>query len=189
MFVRMAARSRRPFLALLLIWGLATAIDLDKPFHVDDAFHLEMAQWIERHPLEPMSGRINWGSGLVPMHTANQPPGFFYLMAFTGHFFGYTPVAMHALRSLFSLLAIVCFFRLARWRCPRQALPLTALLAWGPAFLVNQGVMLDVPLLAFHLLFFDLLLVPRSVSPTWRHALAGLVLSAALFIKFTTLPP
>ena len=110
MFVHMARSSYRSAVILLLIWAIATAVDMGKPFHIDDAFHLEMAQWVEMHPGQPMSGTINWGSGLVPMHTANQPPGFFYPMALVGHFFGYTTTAMHLLRSLFSLLAIVCFY-------------------------------------------------------------------------------
>lgn len=179
---------QHPLLVVLLLWVFATAIDLDKPFHIDDTFHLKAGQWIEEHPLRPMSGSINWGSDPFPMYLANQPPGFFYAVAITGHFFGYTETAMHLMRSLFSLLAIVCFYRLARYRSPRHALLLTALLVMGPAFLVDQGVMTDVPLLALQLLFFDLLLVPRKLAPTWRYAFAGLALSAALFIKYSTLP-
>lgn len=163
-------------------------IDLDKPFHVDDTFHLEMARWIADHPTAPLSGRIDWGEGLVPMHVANQPPGFFYLIACTGALFGYGEVPMHLMRSLFTLLAIVCCFRLAQRSHASHALTLTALLALGPAFLVNQGVMVDMPLLALHLLFFDLLLRAPGTHRRRRVALAALVLGVAMLVKYTTLP-
>ncbi|MBL7953113.1 MAG: glycosyltransferase family 39 protein [Flavobacteriales bacterium] len=179
--------AREGFL-LLLIWGIATWVDLDKPFQVDDPFHVEMAQWVEQHPTKPLSGSIVWGNGLVPMHHGNQPPGFYYVLAASGSVFGYSERAMHLTRSLFSLLALVCFFRLARARGARSPISVTALLALGPAFLVNQGVMIDVPLLALHLLFFDLLLIPRNDSPSRRYVLAGMVLFAGLFFKYNTAP-
>ena len=172
---------------LLAIWGLATLIDLDKPFHVDDPFHVEMAQWVQEHPGHPLSGTINWGGGRVPMHHGNQPPGFFYVLAAVGSVFGYTERTMHLARALFSLIAIVCFHRLARSRKAGHPWQLTALFAWGPAFLVNQGVMIDVPLVALHLLFFDLVLIPRS-RPVLQHAMAGAVLAIAFFFKYSTLP-
>lgn len=32
---------QHPILVLLLLWVFAVAIDLDKPFHIDDTFHLK----------------------------------------------------------------------------------------------------------------------------------------------------
>lgn len=177
-----------PVLLILLLWAGVTALDLDKAFHIDDTFHLMAAQWIEHHPATPMSGWVNWGMDPEPIHHFNQPPGFFYLIALTGHLFGYSEVPMHLMRSLFTLLALVCFYRLARHLAPRHAFVLTALFALCPAFMVNQGLMTDVPLLALILLFADLLLVPRSRSTGVRYALAGLALAGALTIKYTALP-
>ncbi len=174
--------------ALVGLWAFATLIDVDKPFHVDDSFHLHMAEWIMEHPTAPMSGWINWDDGRVPMHMANQPPGFYYAIALTGHLFGTCEVPMHLMRSLFTLLAIVCFHRLAKRYYAKGAIMLTALLALGPAFLVNQGLMVDMPLLALHLLFFDLLLRERSATRWLEVAMAGVVLSAAMFVKYTTVP-
>jgi len=188
MFVRMANGRWRSAWALAGLWAVATLIDLDKPFHVDDSFHLEMAEWIMEHPTAPMSGKITWDDGRVPMHMANQPPGFYYAIALTGHLFGFREVPMHLMRSLFTLLAIVCFYRLARRCCAERALVLTALLALGPAFLVNQGLMVDMPLLALHLLFFDLLLRGPNGLRWLEVALAGVVLSLAMFVKYTTVP-
>lgn len=184
----MPSTVHRSTLIILLLWAGITALDLNKAFHIDDTFHLKAAQWIEHHPATPMSGHVNWGYDPKPMHHFNQPPGFFYLVALTGHFFGYSELPMHMLRSLFTLLALVCFHRLARHHAPQQALWLTALFALCPAFMVNQGLMTDVPLLAMQLLFFNLLLVPGTMRIRTRYALAGLVLFGALFIKYTAAP-
>lgn len=180
--------SGRSTLILLLLWAAATAIDLDKAFHIDDTFYLKAAQWIEHHPLHPMSGAVNWGHDPEPMHHFNQPPGFFYLVAATGHLFGYGELPMHAMRSLFTLLALFSFHGLARSIAPRQALWLSALFALCPAFLVNQGLMTDMPVMALQLLFFRLLLVPGHLPSGARLAGAALALSAAMFIKYTTAP-
>ncbi len=188
MFARMSLGRWRSTVALGAIWLFATLIDLDKPFHVDDSFHLEMAEWIMEHPGQPMSGMITWDDGRVPMSIANQPPGFYYAIALTGKLFGYCETPMHLMRSLFTLLAIVCFHRLARRYHAAHALLLTALLALGPAFLVNQGLMVDMPLLAVHLLFFDLLLRERTPRRWMQLALAGLVMGAAMLVKYTTAP-
>ena len=184
----MSSSFRRPLLLLLLLWGVATALDFGKAFHIDDTFQLMAAQWIEHHPLRPMSGMVNWGQDPQPISDFNQPPGFFYLIALTGHFLGYTEGVMHGLRALFSLLAIVNMYLLARHFAKGQALLVTALLALGPAFLVNQGLMTDVPLLALQLLGFRLLLVPGKGNKVIRYLLTALAFSAAMFIKYTTLP-
>ncbi|MBK8583037.1 MAG: hypothetical protein IPL86_14830 [Flavobacteriales bacterium] len=124
----------RDLLVLFLLWAAATALDFGKAFHMDDTFHLLAAQWIEHHPLQPMSGLVNWGHDPQPLQYFNQPPGFFYLIALTGHFFGYGEGVMHGLRALFSLLAIANIYLLARHFAKGQALFITALLALCPAF-------------------------------------------------------
>lgn len=184
----MRPQAVRSILLILLLWAGITAIDFNKAFHIDDTFHLKAAQWIEHHPGHPMSGTVNWGMDPEPIYDFNQPPGFFYLVAITGHLFGYSEGPMHAMRSMFTLLALLFFHRLARYRVPRHALWLTALFAFCPAFMVNQGLMTDVPLLAMQLLFFNLLLVPGKLPTGTRHALAGLALAGAMFIKYTTAP-
>lgn len=184
----MTLKLSRAAWVIFLLWAAITALDLNKAFHIDDTFHLLAAQWVGQHPLQPMSGLVNWGQNPEPLHHFNQPPGFFYLVAITGYAFGWGEVPMHLMRSLFSLLALVCFHRLARRTAPGQELWLTALFALCPAFMVNQGLMTDIPLLALQLLFFSLLLVPRRMQTGLRLALAALALAAAMFIKYTTLP-
>ncbi len=175
-------------LLVLLIALAVVALDFNKAFHIDDTFHLKAAQWIAHDPLHPMSGTVNWGNSPEPIHFANQPAGFFYLVALTGQLFGYTEWPMHAMRGLFTLLAVFCFHRLAREKAPGQALWLTALFAFCPAFMVNQGLMTDVPLLALILLHYRLLLAPVGISEGWRHFWAAMALGAALLVKYTALP-
>lgn len=181
-------RPGRSLWLVLLLWAAITGLDLNKAFHIDDAFHLLAAQWIGHHPATPMTGLVNWANDPEPLHHFNQPPGFFYLVALTGHLFGYAELPMHAMRALFTLLALLCFHRLARHLAPAQAPWLTALFALCPAFMVNQGLMTDVPLLALQLLFFNLLLAPGNSPPGIRYAGAALALCGALSIKYSALP-
>lgn len=187
--VAILPRMRHPsFGVILVLWAAITALGHGKAFHIDDTFHLKAGQWIEAYPLQPMSGLVNWAHDPEPIHRFNQPPGFFYAVALTGHWFGYGEAPMHAMLSLFTLLALICFHRLARHRSPRSALLLTALFALCPAFLVNQGVMADVPLLALLLLTACLLLLPGPGPVALRLSLAALVLCGALSVKYAALP-
>ena len=65
-------------LVLVFLFAIATSINLDKAFHIDDAFHLHAAQWISEHPLRPMSGTIDWSGSVEHYYDGNQPPLFFY---------------------------------------------------------------------------------------------------------------
>lgn len=184
-----AALDRVPsWVRLGLLWVLVTAYNLAKPYQVDDGAHLEIARWIRDHPLHPMQGLLNWGGTAEPIYDTNQPHLYFYLLAGWSSLFGFGEVAMHALQALFALACVVLFHRLARHFCPRIATWLTALLVLSPAFVVEQNLMVDVPLLAMWLLFFDALLVQKdSPRQTRRFVLAGLACSAAVLTKYSSL--
>ncbi len=173
---------------LLLIWAAATACNLFKPYHIDDTAHLLIAQWIIHHPLHPMSGMLNWSGALEPIYKTNQPHLYFYLLAFWIHLFGTSEPATHALESLATLACVLLFFRIARRLVPAVAMWATAVVILGPAFVVEQNLMVDDPLLALWLAFFGLLLCdlghPRQ---TRRFMLAALCCSAALLIKYSSL--
>ena len=178
--------ARRTLLALL--WVAVTAYNLAKPFHIDDTAHLEIARWIMAHPLHPMSGMLNWSGVDRPIHDTNQPHLYFYLLAGWASVFGFSEIALHAFQSLFALACVVLFHRLARHFCPGAALWTTAMLILGPAFVVEQNLMVDVPLLACWLLFFDAILLRRAGrSPTTRYLLAALACSAAELVKYSSL--
>ena len=176
------------FLLLFVIWFTATVFNLDKAFHMDDTVHLEIAQWIAGHPLTPMSGLINWHNNAGPIHNVNQPHLYFYLLAAWGQIFGYSEIAMHALQSLFTLVALYYFYRITQIIAPRYSFVLSTFLVLGPAFVVGQNLMVDIPILSCWIVFYYLLLKPERISEHWRYFLASLIASAAILMKYSSLP-
>ena len=173
---------------LFILWLLATILNIDKAFHIDDTFHLEAAKWIEQNPSQPMSGFINWDNNRIGIYHYNQPPLYFYMIAAVGSLFSYSEVPLHLFQSLFTLLSIYSFYKIAAYLCPKHTLLLTTLFALNPAFLVNQNLMVDIPLLSLHLLFIYVLIKPDVTSSLLRYGLAAAILSIALLIKYTTHP-
>ncbi len=173
-------------LVLLALWCFATAWNFGKAFHIDDAGHLEIARWIAGHPWNPMSGPMSWERDVEPIHRTNQPHLYFYLMAAWVWLFGWSEIAMHSLMAIFTGWAILGFHRLASWLRPDAALAATALFALGPAFVVGQNSMVDVPLVAVWIAFHGALLNPIS-SASRRYAVAAGWCATALLIKYTSL--
>jgi len=176
------------FAVLLILWIFATALNLTKPYHIDDTAHLETAQWIIREPWHPMSGQINWNENAEPIHLLNQPHLYFYLLAGWGAIWGFGELQMHLLQSFFTLVCIILTYRIAKIILPSRALLTTALLMLSPAFIVGQNLMADIPLLSFWLAFFYILLAPQFKSETCRFALAGFFAGCACLIKYSSLP-
>ena len=170
---------------LLIFWLFATYWNIDKAFHIDDTGHLVIAQWIEQNPLHPMSGLVNWSGKLEPISTLNQPHLYFYLMAGWAHLFGYSEVAVHSLMALFTLWAIVAFYRLAKLIEPAHAIYVTALFSMSSAFVVGQNSMVDIPLLAVWMEFYHALLNPRHGDKK-KYAIASVLCAVALLIKYTS---
>ena len=180
--------AQRECAVLLLLWIFATALNLTKAYHIDDTGHLETAQWILRDPWHPMSGQINWNENAAPIHLLNQPHLYFYLLAGWGALWGFGEVPMHLLQSFFTLACIILTYRIARIILPSGALLTTALLMLSPAVIVGQNLMVDIPLLAFWLAFFYVLIAPQLESETRRFVLAGLFAGCACLIKYSSLP-
>lgn len=171
---------------LAALWIVATAYNLWKPFHIDDAAHLIIAEWIAEHPLRPMSGTLNWNGIDEPIHRTNQPHLYFYALAAWGKLFGFGELAMHSLQSLATLAAIVLIYLLARATAPGNALWITAVTTLGPAFIVEQNLMVDVPLLAVWSGFFLMLLGGvSSDNQDRRYVVAGLLCAAAILTKYS----
>jgi hypothetical protein len=163
--------------------GLAvvvTGANLFKPYHIDDTAHLIIAQWIALHPMHPMRGLLNWEGVAAPIYQTNQPHLYFYALAVWGSVFGWSEPAMHMLQALFAGACIWLFERLARLLGVRDSLWLTAMLVLGPAFIVEQNLMVDVPLLSVWLLFFNFVMDRRL------GAAAG-ACGTALLIKYSSL--
>lgn len=182
----MSSLTVRELSLLWLLWSVATTLNLTKAYHIDDPFHLTAAQWIVEEPLRPMSGVANWGGTPAPFHSGNHPPLFFYLMAAWGAVFGFGEVAMHALLSVFTALALFFFLRLAKVTMGADAIWGTGLFALSPGFLVNQNMMLDVPLTALLLgaLFHGVLALRKG----GRHLLwASCFMGSAVLVKYTAI--
>jgi Dolichyl-phosphate-mannose-protein mannosyltransferase len=173
---------------LAALWLLATAYNLFKPYHIDDAAHLEIAAWISHHWLHPMRGLLNWSGVNEPIFRTNQPHLYFYLLAVWSRLFGFSEPAMHLLQSLAALAAILLLYRLARRRLGSNALWATAMVVLGPAFIVEQNLMVDVPLLAVWLAFFNPLLCDvESPRQTRRYVIAASACAVAILVKYSSL--
>ncbi|UFH56415.1 glycosyltransferase family 39 protein [Spirosoma sp. KNUC1025] len=135
-----------------------------------------------------MSGLINWDENKEPMYMANQPPLYFYFVAVVSSLFGTNELVLHFFQSLFTLFSLLVFYEITKLLQLKKGLLLTALFAFCPAFLINQNLMVDVPLLCFDLLFLYYLLKPDVSPETSRYWKASLVLSLSLLIKYTNIP-
>lgn len=181
-------QNSRDVLVLAAMAVLVTAANLWKPFHVDDTAHLLIAQWIAENPLRPMSGMLNWIGVDEPIHRTNQPHLFFYLMAGWGRLFGWSEVAQHSLLALASVACIALMYRVSRRLVPDHAVWTTAMLVVSPAFVVSQNMMVDVPLLACWLWFFDALSsIGRGEKRSGPYVSAALAASCAVLIKYSSL--
>jgi 4-amino-4-deoxy-L-arabinose transferase-like glycosyltransferase len=179
----------KPLLGIFLIWLFLTAINFNKAFHADDTFHLEAAQHIIKEPLKPMSGIIRWGNyEPEPILNGNQPPLMFYLVAVVGVFFGFNEAPMHLMISVFSFFSLFIFFRIAKEYGSERPLLLTVLFGLCPAFVVNQNVMTDVPVVCFLLAAFYQLLLAEKTKKKKHYLLAMLFLTMGVFTKYIFLP-
>jgi len=178
----------REWVWLVGLWLVVTGYNLWKPYQVDDAAHLAIAAWIIGHPWHPMRGVLNWVGVAAPIYKTNQPHLYFYILAAWARCFGFGEVAMHALQSVFAALCIALFYRISRILCAGRALWMTAMLALNPAFIVEQNLMVDVPLLSLWLGFFEALLCGADApAQHWRFARAGLFAAAAVLMKYSSL--
>jgi len=170
---------------IVLLWLFATALNIAKPVHFDDTAHLLIAEHILHAPLHPMSGMMNWLDTSEPIFIANQPHFYFYLMAGVMALFGPSELILHLFQSVFTLAAIIGMFKLTIRFIPGQARIVTAALAVSPGFLINQNLMVDVPLLA--MLIWTVFLLTKP-GPGSRAAFAGFgIFGVALLTKYTAL--
>lgn len=176
------------FLLLVLIWILLTAINLGKAYHIDDTFHLEAAEWIKDNPTRPMSGTINWKDNPTPIYSHNQPPLFFYLLALVISVAGNGEIPLHLFLSIFTFLALFIFDKLSDELKLKNRTLLLLLFGFSPAFVVNQNLMTDVPLLALVLGSALFLLKAGGEKKATGYAISALLMGTGLLIKYSVLP-
>lgn len=177
-----------PLVYIFFLWLILTAININKAYHIDDTFHLEAAEHIGEHPLRPMSGYINWDHVPTPMYEHNQPPLFFYLIAFYQKIFGNNEIPMHFLLSIFTFLSLWYFYQLILFLKVKQTLTLLTIFGFCPAFIVNQNLMTDVPILCISLATIYYLLKGQQTESIRDYIYSALLLTAGLLIKYSLLP-
>jgi 4-amino-4-deoxy-L-arabinose transferase-like glycosyltransferase len=176
----------KTLLTIISLSLVSFLLNYDKAFHVDDAAHLEFAEWISNNPLHPLSGSFFYGSSYQKIYSGNQPSLFFYLMAAFGKAFGFTEHSMHFLQGIFSCVTIWAFFVICKSLKVSHPIWLTVLLSISPAFIIGQNTMVDVPLLAVWNSFYAVLL-SKSLNKFSKYTICGLLCSIGLLIKYTSL--
>ncbi|HEY1046411.1 MAG TPA: glycosyltransferase family 39 protein [Bacteroidia bacterium] len=188
MFPDLKLWSKKDLLILSLIWCIITAININKAFHIDDSFHLEAAEWIAKHPLTPMSGYINWYNNPEEINHFNQPPLLFFLIAAVGEVTGYHEIPLHLIIAFFSFVSLYYFRKLLLLFSTQNTNLLLAIFAFCPAFIVNQNLMTDVPILALELGFMYHLLSSGNENPGKNLFISMLYLGASMLIKYSMIP-
>jgi 4-amino-4-deoxy-L-arabinose transferase-like glycosyltransferase len=179
--------SHKNFL-LVFLWTILTLININKAFHIDDTFHLEAAQHMLNHPATPMSGFINWGDDAIPMSQSNHPVLFFYMIALVANVFGFNEIPLHLFLSVFTFLALFFFRKLAGIFSPENSALLLIFFAFCPAFIVNQNLMSDVPVMSLVLGMLYFLIKGKNTNSLIYYNISAFLLGLSLLIKFTALP-
>ncbi len=174
-------------LLIFVLFAIATAYNIYKPYHIDDAEYLEMAQWVSINPLKPMSGLVNWGLSPEPIYKLHQPPLYFYLLGTHMRIFGENEVSTHLFQSVFTFLAILFFFKLAKLHSSKHAGLLTMFFVFCPAFIVEQNLMIDIPLVSLWIIFYYILSLKNVKSKFIVYLTASLIASIAILTKYTSL--
>jgi 4-amino-4-deoxy-L-arabinose transferase-like glycosyltransferase len=173
---------------ILFLWLVLTGININKAFHIDDTFHLEASEWIKDNPTHPMSGFINWKDVPTPIYSHNQPPLFFFLIALFSLVFGESEIALHLLLSVFTFLGLFYFYKIAVSIKAENTNALLVLFALCPAFVVNQNLMTDIPILALILGAAYYLIKAGHSGKLLNYFLAAFLLGTGLMIKYSVLP-
>lgn len=170
------------------LWIVVTAFNINKAYHIDDTVHLEAAAWVAENPTRPLSGAINWNDAPRPLYEGNQPPLYFYLVAGTQYLLGDDEISLHLLTALFTLLSLVFFYRIGLLIGVKRPRTLLTLFAFCPAFIINQNLMMDIPILAASLGMVLYLLKAQQQDSGRYYFLAAIWLSAGLMIKYSLVP-
>ncbi len=176
------------YFLVVVFWVFLTAFNITKAFHIDDTFHLKAAQHIQKHPTTPMSGLINWSDNPEPMYYSNQPPLFFYLIALVSSLFGFNEIPLHLLLSVFTFIALFYFRKSTEILSLKNKNTLLTLFAFYPALVINQNVMVDVPILAISIAAFYYVIKARHTDKIRYYILASIILGTGLLIKYSLLP-
>ena len=190
--VRTERRSARPQLSFRASCMIAFLVPIllllpfvNKAFHADDHVFVWVAQQIATEPLDFFGFDVDYGYAKVPIHEVNHnPPGVPYFLALLGAVGGWNEVPLHLGMLLFTGLAGLGTYLLARDLSPAP-LPATFMAVLSPAFLVSSSsLMTDVPLLACYVWSIFLWRRGLDSGKGWHLAGAALLMGAAYFFKY-----
>jgi len=175
-----------PGASFLLLVVVASAFNIAKPVHIDDAAHLFIAEAIVRDPVHASAALVNWDQLPEPIHALNIPHLLMYVFA-AALKLGASNVALHGVLAAFTALALFLVWRLAALFVPGHALWVTAAVALGPAFLPAQNLMADIPTLAMWAGFFLCMALADREEREVRDWQACAFLAVGCLLKYASL--
>lgn len=179
-------------IALLSLIVVATAIPfLQQPFHMDDAFYMEMARNALQKPLYPNDTAYVFEGKLYPdMGSHGHPPFQAYFLALLQLTFGEGPGKewkYHAVALVFPLTAVIAFYLLCA-NFLRKPFRAALLLAFSPLLMVMQhNLMTDVPLLAFWLASVASFIRATETGSRTAYVASSAFQAAAMFTSYQAL--
>jgi hypothetical protein len=180
--------AKNRYFILFVLWFSLTAININKAFHIDDTFHIEAAMNLTQDPLRPMSALVNWSSDPKPLFNFNQPPLFYYLIASYANIFGYSEISLHLFLSFFTFFALFFFQEITFLLPIKKKMLLLVIFAFNPAFIINQNVMADVPLIAIILGSIYFIIKAKRSGKTKNYLIAATFIGVGMLLKYSILP-
>ncbi|MBL8857802.1 MAG: glycosyltransferase family 39 protein [Planctomycetes bacterium] len=131
--------------AILLSPLLLLALQIGRPFHIDDALYVQWARSIAVHWADPYAGWTNWHGVSEPMVSAmRNPPLLGWTLALFGSAAGWSERCLHSAQLIPAALFLAAAFGLARRWSSRPLIAL-AICACSPAFLLmGATIMADM---------------------------------------------
>jgi Dolichyl-phosphate-mannose-protein mannosyltransferase len=177
-------QSRRLKLLLVVAAVLALRLPfLNQAIQGDDIYYLAEAQHAQIEPLHPAHFQIVFLGDLADMRGHPHPPMNAWMLAGLLDAIGdIREVAFHAAYIVFSLIAALAMWSLARRFSP-QPLWATLLFVATPAFVINgNSLETDVPFLAFWMASIALFVSGRYLPAAAAMVLASLTAYQAVFL-------
>jgi len=159
---------------------------LGKPFQADDIFYIETAKAIVQDPFRPFSFMINWGDVPASGFGVLNPPLFSYFLAPVWAKWGGSEVPLHLVALLFAFSAVLSFYFLCRELDIRPLIPTLVFLS-VPFLAVGTNLMLDTPVLGLAIPAVLFFVAGVNREKLWPLIVSGVLLSAAVLTKYSTL--
>jgi 4-amino-4-deoxy-L-arabinose transferase-like glycosyltransferase len=180
---------KRRIVEIIVITALLLALMLpflDKPFHIDDYFYIQITKAIIKEPGKPYSFTINWGETQGSGFGDLNPPLFSYFLAPVWATWGASELPLHLVALLFVFLAILSFYFLC---CELDIDPLmpTLVLLSTPFWAVGTNLMLDTPAMGLVIPAVLFFVAGVKREKLWLLILSGILFSLAVLTKYSAL--